>query len=366
MSVSVKSISESWAAQSSVQDTVHVDMGECRVSVSSDNPMLVAALREYFGDFVCESPAGPRVQIYAWESPTLPDPQGLGPFAEQPREGGKSGLKEAFVRVEDGVIIRKVRTGMLYVVGEGIHHVKGPCLENLPQVVNFANNRAIELALRGGDLLGHAAALVAQTKTGERGVAFAGFSGMGKSTLSLHLMSAANYSFVSNDRIMFSVQDKEARMLGVAKHPRINPGTILHNPSLHTVSTLKDRERWKGMPIDELWDLEEKYDGIVDRCFGPGRFSLRAPLNAFVVLNWKRNGAAPLLDRVDLASRLELLDAIRKSPGLFFSPGQGPTYDGSVENYLRALKDVDIYELSGGVDFEKAVALVRQNIVEPA
>lgn len=365
-SVTVASICDSWAQQSEVRASLCVDMGECKVRVSSDNPALVQALNDYFGDFVDKSEAKADLEIFAWESPTIEDPAGLGAFADQPREGGKSGLKEAFVRVADGVVIRKVRTGMLYAVSEERHQVKGECLKNLPQVVNFANNRAIQFALRGGDLLGHASALVAQTQGGEKGIAFAGFSGMGKSTLALHLMSAANYRFVSNDRIMFRQQAGKTRMLGVAKHPRINPGTILNNSALHAVSTEKDRERWKSMPIDELWELEEKYDGMVEQCFGPGRFSLRAPLDAFVVLNWKRNGEAPQLQQVDLSQRLELLDAIRKSPGLFYSPAPGASpYDGSVENYLKVLSQVKIYELSGGVDFEKAVQMVRSTIAEP-
>ena len=63
----------------------------------------------------------------------------------------------------------------------------------------------------------------------------AGFSGAGKSTLALHVMSLGA-TFVSNDRVMVAetpANDSGAPMMyGVAKHPRINPGTAMNNPDL--------------------------------------------------------------------------------------------------------------------------------------
>ena len=64
------------------------------------------------------------------------------------------------------------------------HAAVGPCLANDNQIVNFINNRLIEVRLRAGDLLFHAAGVA---RNG-RGLALAGFSGAGKSTLALAIM----------------------------------------------------------------------------------------------------------------------------------------------------------------------------------
>ena len=83
--------------------------------------------------------------------------------------------------------------------GGGRNLAIGPCLENSNQVINFVNNRFIEWSVRRGSLLCHAAAV----SQGERGISFAGFSGMGKSTLALKTMGQG-LSFVSNDRLLIS------------------------------------------------------------------------------------------------------------------------------------------------------------------
>jgi len=66
----------------------------------------------------------------------------------------------------------------------------------------------------------HAAAIAG----GAGVVAFAGFSGGGKSTLMLQLMSAGDYRFVSNDRLLIAPCNNVVTALGIAKMPRVNPG----------------------------------------------------------------------------------------------------------------------------------------------
>ena len=50
---------------------------------------------------------------------------------------------------------------------------------------------------------------------------------------------------------------------GVAKIPRINPGTLLNNPRLHLLATNQQLQDWGAMASDELWHLEEKFDAVV-------------------------------------------------------------------------------------------------------
>ena len=368
MSWSISDITRTWSQRFQVRGSALVNMGECYVRISSNCEDLLEEIGHYYRGFTVLdedvlSSSVDTQDIFAWESDVESTPVGESRFQEQAREGGKSGVKESYVRLSDGLLIRKTRTGMLYAIAEDLGHVIGPCRENLPQVVNFANNRAIQYALRQGDLLGHAAALVAGDTDHETGIAFAGFSGMGKSTLALHLMSAAPFRFLSNDRIMFGARHSKIRMTGVAKHPRINPGTILNNSDLHALVSRSQLDAWSKMPRDKLWTLEEKYDGFVDQCFGVDRFSLAGPLNDFVVLNWKHDGGPTRLHGVDLSVRRDLLGAIRKSPGLFYlsQPGKGQ-YDGTDERYLETLRQVRIFELAGGIDFHAAVDLILERM----
>jgi HprK-related kinase B len=119
----------------------------------------------------------------------------------------------------------------------------------------------------------------------------AGFSGAGKSTLSLHLM-AGGATFVSNDRLLITPDGDGLMMSGVAKLPRINPGTILNNPTLTALLSDAEKATLSSLPEQELWELEQKFDVPINTCFGEDRFVLSAKMTGLVVLNWQRADAA--------------------------------------------------------------------------
>lgn len=327
------------------------------VRVATNAPELHHKLTRYFGEFLAEDvlsrgvPAGAEViRVTAHEAPRRD--WGL-PFTAKQPDAGKRKIKEEYLDLPDGRMVHKRLTGMLFAFGHGDNMAVGPCTANDNQVVNFINNRYLELMLNRGCLLGHAAAVA----HAGRGLAVAGFSGMGKSTLSLRLMSRGA-TFVSNDRVLVERGNDVAapRCLGIPKQPRINPGTILANPDLAPVLTEEERITLSALPPDDLWHLERKYDAIIADCFGPGRFVPQAPLDALVILNWRRNTGEPLRVRMDSAeNRPDLLPAFMKSTGVFYLPGPGGwDEDPGHAEYARGLAGVPIIELSGGVDFDAA------------
>ncbi|WP_235893940.1 HprK-related kinase B [Oceanidesulfovibrio indonesiensis] len=337
-----------------IAGSLYLDFGGYVTEVRSDSGKLLRNLGDYFRDFRTNGRPNAHTVIHALEAPA-PEPAALGAeFTPKEPDPGKTRIKEEYVQLPDGRAVRKRLTGMLFVFGDDVNVAFGPCLENDNQVVNFINNRFIEWTLDHDSLLFHAAGVA----RGEKGVAFAGFSGMGKSTLALHVMRL-HTDFVSNDRLMVKRgPEGDPRtglvMYGVAKMPRINPGTVLHNPSLTPVMDEEERDRFAAMPENELWTLEHKYDAFIDECFGEGRFRLAAPMSCLVLLNWKRGGGELIVNQVNLARRDDLLPAFMKSPGLFYRPGDSVAPDFSEEAYLELLKNCPVYELSGGVDFERA------------
>jgi HprK-related kinase B len=184
-------------------------------------------------------------------------------------------------------------------------------------------------------------------------MAMAGFSGMGKSTLALHLVSKG-VTFVSNDRLMISPGTPAPVMFGVAKHPRINPGTALHNPDLTGIISPEDTLRFQSLSPEELWSLEHKYDALIDQLFGPDRFILQCPMRYLVLLNWHRDGSPTRMGEIDINERHDLLEAFMKDTGLFFTAENG--YAPMAEDYARALRGCRVFEISGGVDFDQAAA----------
>ena len=330
--------------------SLDLDFGRCSIRVNSNSEALLARLTEYFSHIVMnENMARCDVEIIAIERGSIELPVD---FLDWLREPGKEGRKDTFYDLDGGRLIRKVRTGMVFLQSEQKRIAVGPCLKNDNQVINFINNQYMTWLQQRDWLNCHAAALV---KDGEA-FAVAGFSGGGKSTLMLQMLEDDSTHFLSNDRLFIKKEAKNLHAAGVAKMPRINPGTIIHNPRLENMIPEEERQKLLALPPQELWDLEQKYDVDIDTVYGHRRIMNEAPLKSFLVLNWQRETDQPLrLRKVKLAERPGLLSAIMKSAGPFYQHSNGEfsidRYEFDKEFYLSALELIDVYEATGKVDF---------------
>jgi HprK-related kinase B len=141
----------------------------------------------------------------------------------------------------------------------------------------------------------------------------------------------------------------------MAKYPRINPGTIIHNEDLDGILPENQKKIYQKMTPNDLWMLEHKYDVPIDQYYGPGRFNLKSRLNGLVILNWKRTCDPPIFKKIYLAERRDLLDAFMKETGLFYQQESKtsiipPTNDA----YVKILTGCDCFEITGGVHFDQA------------
>jgi HprK-related kinase B len=317
--------------------------GGCVVRLRTDGSPLAEKLHRYYADFLTEE-TNVDIAITALETEAFGAE--VAWEVKQP-DPGKTKIKEEFLDLDGGRIVRKRLTGMLFSFDEEHHLAVGPCTANDNQVINFINSRFIQWMLDRGSLLCHAAGVSLEG----RGLAMAGFSGMGKSTLALHMMSRG-LNFVSNDRLLLRVENGSGvQMVGVAKLPRVNPGTILGNASLVGILEDHQKEHYARMDPGELWSLEHKHDVYLDECFGAGKFLITAKMSGLVILNWKHKYPRTSLELVDLRQRRDLLQTVIKAPGLFFLPAPKTDYDFSEDAYLRLLGDCPVFEARGGVDF---------------
>lgn len=341
-------------------------LGPARFLLESNSAPVLRRVREYFAPFARDwgraAASAPVTTLTVLERET---PQWTFPFRDWAREPGKA-LKERCADVPGGRVIHKVRTGMHFLVGGAVQMAVGPCVANANQVVNFVVTRSMDALLRSGWLLCHAAGVARR----DQGLMLVGFSGRGKSTLALHLLGHG-MSYVSNDRILLRRLGIRNEMAGVPKLPRINPGTILHNPALGDLMSRERRAQLERLAPGELWALEEKYDVDVTASFAGMRLRPRARLHALVFLSWQRDAPErTTLRPVRLSERPDLLEAAMKSPGPFhrradghFPPGFEPP---DPRPYLDLLADVPTFEISGGVDFDHGVALCLDFFPDPA
>ncbi|MBN9890260.1 HprK-related kinase B [Salipiger abyssi] len=332
----------------------HLTVGPVTLSVYCPGT-LRDELTAYFADALCDTPGDIAVHLLPGQA-LAPEPN----WTAWQREPGKSGRKDAVCDLDGARLIRKVRSGVTFLQAPDAAMAFGPLEDNVSTVINFINTQILSACLRDGWQLCHAAAMTRETRT----LAIAGLSGGGKSTSVLRMMEIPGTRFVSNDRVLIRAGDPP-QALGIPKHPRINPGTILGNPRLHGMLSPERRAELAALPPAELWALEEKHDLIVPEIYGPGRIRYEAPLSDFWVLNWQHDSDAPTrLTEVQIADRPDLLGAIMKSPGPFyqhrdgyFEPN-GNTPDPA--GYLSALAGVRVCEVSGRVDFDALADHSRQ------
>ncbi|MEG3619227.1 HprK-related kinase B [Magnetovibrio sp. PR-2] len=330
---------------------VVLGLSEYRIGLRSNSHELLEKLGVYFAHTL--DAGEPDIEVIAYE--TAPQDLGLD-FIDWKREPGKTGRKDAYVDVEDGRLVQKVRTGMVFLQSETHRIAAGPCLANDNQVINFINAQYMNWLQNNGELICHASGLVVDARC----LGIAGFSGGGKSTLMLKVLDDDNVHYLTNDRLFIAKDNTHVRATGIPKLPRINPGTIVHNEKLKSILSPEQQEHFLSMPNEELWHIEDKYDVDVEDVYGEGKIAPTAKLKAFLVLNWTRDGETPCtFTQVDLAKRPELLErAIMKSPGPFYQFADGSFLQDDMPldpaPYLDMLKDIPIFEVSGTIDFDAA------------
>ena len=338
--------------------TLCLDGFRCRVTSNSD--ALIETLRCYFQSLVSLEDHPPQVTIEAVDcAPVLDDLN----WQDWAREPGKTGRKEAYIDLAYGRIVRKVKTGLILYQTNDRKMAIGPCLANPNQVINFINVCYMNALEHRDFLICHAAGCHYQGRT----MAFAALSGGGKSTLMLKCLHDPDMDFLTNDRLLIKQQGKHVIAAGVPKLPRVNPGTLLHNPALRSLLPADRQAELAAMPTEALWELEEKYDVDIDAAYGKHRIQLNGALSGVMILNWDRRSVEPThIEAVNLETHQGLLDALMKSSGpLYISPeGRPRTAHTPVDpdGYLRILGSIPVFEVTGRVDFEKASAFAIQHL----
>lgn len=326
------------------------------VLVHSNEQAVHKALASYFKAFakpleICTQDAPDCcLSVHQGDPPAWPVPLTLHSMPS-----GKRNMEEEYAEIPGGRIVHKRATGMCFVFSQHEHLAVGPCLGNINQLVNFINSRIIAHYLDHGYYLGRAAAVALHGKA----LALAGFSGTGKSTLALGLMNHG-CTFISNDRVLLSA---EGELRGIPKQPRINPGTLLNNAALAHILSETEKERFQAVPSSKLWQIKHRYDAFIDQCYGPERFTLSACCAGLVVLNWVRGGGKMFMRAVNPMERPSLVKAFYKNSGLFYL---GTQHLGApiLASYARRLCNQPAYEITGGVNFEKA-AVACMKLLEP-
>ena len=350
------------------------------LAIRSNSAALLNSLAEYFDLTITSNLAPADTEILAIETDDFLE---IGQnWQDWPREAGKTGRKETFLdapETQQGRFIFKVKTGMLFWQKPLTQIAVGSVERHPNQVINFALSQYLNHHLRQGWLLGHAAGLQIDGK----GIAIAGLSGGGKSTLMLHLLEQGQH-FISNDRLLIQAGHppqttlKTTRpgvpfgygqfyMRGIPKQPRINPGTIVHNPRLHSLIPAEQRHQLLALSASKLRHLEQKYDADVNQLFHSNCAQAESPLDLLVILNWSaQSEQSTQAQLTTLAQSPKLLPALIKSAGPFFADAQGQFLAHQTvpdaKDYLNQLATLPCLEISGKLDFSKAQQAVLKHL----
>jgi HprK-related kinase B len=357
--------------RSGAQTATHcltLTLPDAQLRVCTDQPALARILSDYFAPCLTEAPSNkpPTLSLVALDGA---DTLGMGEqWEDWQREPGKTGRKDTiFDPAPDERWVYKVKTGMLFWQNADQPTALGPVTKHPNQIINFALTQYLNHCLNQGWQLGHCAALQIQNQ----GLAIAGLSGGGKSTLMLHLLEQGQ-AFVSNDRLLIRPDTRpgEFCMRGIPKWPRVNPGTLMHNPRLKPLLSDTAQAELAKLPGEALRSLEQKYDVEIERFYGPDFIRMETPLHALIVLNWSVDAAEPTrLRTTTLAQSPELLPALSKSPGPFFASIAASHKAGhflkngtqpDAQSYLNALGDLRCWVLEGQLNFDRATALILE------
>lgn len=336
-----------------------IQLGDWCAHIQSNSGALIAELQDYFQPVLANHQAW-CLQINAIQTDDLAELHAL-PFDDWQREPGKTGRKEAVLDFEDEQghpqrLVHKIKTGMVL-----WQNAQTPCafgnLEAHPnQVINFVLSQYLNHNINQAWLLGHCAGLDLKG----RGIAIAGVSGGGKSTLMLRLLEQAQ-SFISNDRVLFKRVNGENKMRGIPKQPRINPGTIIHNPKLHAL--IDDHASYLAMASEDLRALEQKYDAPVHQLFNGVNYQSECELHELYLLNWQVDSHQPTrIEQVDLSQRDDLLLGVMKSPGPFYQDANQQFQVNGQQldplGYIEFLSGLQCFEIKGRLDFDAMVQLI--------
>jgi HprK-related kinase B len=338
---------------------LRLQFDDFHVIVESNCEALIERLQGYFRHYAQHSDdviaREYELRVVAIEAP---EPDFGLEFQAWPADPQRPGKSEEFANVDGGRVVRQAGKGLQLLLGPDLTLAVGACLRNSQQIINLINARYTERLLDAGWLLCHAAA-VAWEGTG---LALAGVSGSGKSTLALRLLRHGA-QFVSSDRLLVRHVGRHTRMSGLPKLPRVNPGTLLGDPSLRALLSTERAHELSQLSEQALWELEDKHDVDIERVYGPGRIALMAWLRALVVLTWSRESTSPTkVTRTTLGDSPHLISIVAKHPGPFYRGGAVRSGNDSVHAldpapYFAALKHVPVVEISGALDFELAQRL---------
>ena len=106
-------------------DELYLAPGECVLRVRSNSTELLADLADYFSHVTCEATT-PDIDIIAIERDA---PELELDFIDWKREPGKTGRKDSYVDLPGGRLVRKVRTGMVFLQSEQHRLAAGPCTQ---------------------------------------------------------------------------------------------------------------------------------------------------------------------------------------------------------------------------------------------
>jgi len=268
-------------------------------------------------------------------------------FKEKSPDKGKV-PKEDYVDIGPYRLITKSRTGLRIILKENFKGVwfDISTISDLNQVINVVNVLLAVAWLRVGYSLFHASAIVFK----DNSVAlFIGKAGKGKSTA---LMSCIGdgMKFMSNDRVIIGTVGKsKLSAIGYPKLPRLNPGTMLHNPKLVRLLSMEDRVKFLTMDNEVLWNLEDKRDICLSEIYSSSVLMPFGQLSSILFLNWDRDHDSNMdVKKIPKSSFILNVNYMFKDLGVFDLEGISfISYQEKIERLRSYYDKIAVYEVRG-------------------